>query len=198
MLSQPDPGDQLVSASAVPQNWHGIGDPVARLQVLVAKAPPMLELATATGVQPLLPGQVQHIAAHCGNGWRKVFNVYSKLVLALPSQLQPALAGGLSWQQWRDRQLLQSQSDCALLFGEATALLALQLPPRQQLRLIAGRQHARALLAAGAPLTLQWLDDEFAVDVAQRTLVCPYFDYRQLSDRKIARLVALTAPFAAR
>lgn len=171
--------------------WHSLGDSAAMLQILVEKAPPMQEFQQAAGVIPLLPGQIQQIGAHCGNGWRKVFNVYSKLLYALPAALQPTLAGCSSWQQYRDSCLLQAGSNTALLFGVATALAVCATPPRQQLRLIAGRQHARQIISAGAPLQLEWLDSEFAIDVAQRLVVCPYLDYRQLSDEKIRRLAHL-------
>lgn len=180
-----------MNRSAEPLLWHGLGDSTAMLQVLVDKAPPMQEFQQTAGVMPLLPGQVGQIGAHCGNGWRKVFNVYSKLIFALPAALQPTLAGCSSWQQYRDNCLLQPGSNTALLFGVATALAVCATPAGQQLRLIAGRQHARQLIGAGAPLQLAWLDSEFAIDVAQRLVVCPYLDYRQLSDEKIRRLAQL-------
>lgn len=174
--------------------WHGIGDLTATIQIMVAKAPPMQEFACPVGIAPLLAGQVHQIGMHCGNGWRKVFNVYSKLVFALPTSWRPksaTSADAQSWQQWRDNHLLQVGSGCALLFGEATALAALSQPAGVALRLIAGRQHARALVASGALLQLEWLDDEFAIDASRRTVVCPYLDYRQLSDAKIDRLMTL-------
>lgn len=57
-----------------------------------------------------------------------------------------------------------------------------------------GRTYARALVNSGrldVPLT--WLDHEFAINAASRVIVCPYFDYRQLSNLKIDRLAALSA-----
>ncbi len=189
-------GDSRLGACGVDDSGigaSGFGDSAARLNVYVANAPPMQEFKALSGCQPLLPGQIDQIYQHCGNGWRKVFNVYAKLVLALPAAWQPAslpalqqqTATLLRWQDWRDRALLQQHSDSALWFS----------PPDLQktdcLHIIAGRQHARALVAQGLPCQLQWLDDEFAVDAAHRLLVCPYLDYRQLSDSKIGRLVAL-------
>lgn len=169
----------------------GLGDAQARLRVYVAKAPPMAEFAGLDSCEPLLSGQIDQIYQHCGNGWRKVFNVYAKLVWALPTPWQPDLQGAASWQQWRDRVLLQAGSDTALLFGQVGFAAE-----DTMLHIIAGRQHARDLLAAGLlpeSLTggLVWLDDEFAVAKRLRLLVCPYLDYRQLSDVKITRLVQL-------
>ncbi|TXH97543.1 MAG: hypothetical protein E6Q75_04540 [Rheinheimera sp.] len=172
----------------------GLGDAQARLRVYVAKAPPMAEFAGLDACAALLPGQIEQIYRHCGNGWRKVFNVYAKLVWALPAPWQPPLQDVQSWQQWRDRVLLQAGSGTALLFGQQK--FAATDCGAEVLHIIAGRQHARDLLAQGLlseSLTggLVWLDDEFAVARRVRLLVCPYLDYRQLSDIKIARLVQL-------
>jgi hypothetical protein len=172
----------------------GLGDLAACLCVYVAKAPPMAEFAALSHCVALLPGQIDQIYQHCGNGWRKVFNVYAKLVWALPAPWQPDLHGALSWQQWRDQSLLQAESGTALLFGQAG--FGAEEGSTDKIHIIAGRQHARDLLAQGLlPDTwtggLVWLDDEFAVAKRVRLVVCPYLDYRQLSDVKIARLVAL-------
>ncbi len=179
----------------------GLGCSGARLRVYGAKPPPMAEYQALQQVEPLMHGQIQQIASHCGNGWRKVFNVYAKLVFALPAPWQPQLHGCSTWQAWRDRYLLQAQSQTSLLFS--APLLGGDKPCNganpyggangvASLHLIAGRQHARALRASGelsVPLT--WLDDEFAINTEHALLVCPYFDYRQLSDAKIARVAQL-------
>jgi hypothetical protein len=39
--------------------------------------------------------------------------------------------------------------------------------------------------------TLVWLDEEFAIDKVSNLVICPYLDYRQLSNIKITRLVEL-------
>ncbi|MDZ7868229.1 MAG: hypothetical protein U5L02_03355 [Rheinheimera sp.] len=172
----------------------GLGDATARLRIYVAKAPPMAEFAGLDGCAALLPGQIDQIYRHCGNGWRKVFNVYAKLVWALPASWQPDLQDAQSWQQWRDRVLLQAGSGTALLFGANG--FGQDGAGADTLHIIAGRQHARDLSAQGLlpdSLTggLVWLDEEFAVAEKMRLLVCPYLDYRQLSDVKITRLVQL-------
>lgn len=41
------------------------------------------------------------------------------------------------------------------------------------------------------PGSLRWLDNEFAIDDGLSLLVYLYFDYRQLSNIKIMRLVGL-------
>ena len=40
-------------------------------------------------------------------------------------------------------------------------------------------------------IKLQWLDNDFAIDVKNNLIVCPYFDYRQLTNEKIQRLAGL-------
>ncbi|SEA71429.1 DUF6942 family protein [Alkalimonas amylolytica] len=166
----------------------GLGDANAQLRVYVAKRPPMQEYASLAGVQPLARGEIDSINQACGNGWRKLFNVYAKLVLALPAALQPLKQASTSWQSYRDQHLLQAGSSTALLFS------APQLDPTQNtLHIIAGRTHAKALLAGGLIAQLDWLDHEFAMDKTQHLLVCPYFDYRQLSNDKLARLCNLIA-----
>lgn len=170
---------------------RGLGCSGAQLRVYVAKPPPMTEYQALQQVEPLMQGQIQQIGSHCGNGWRKVFNVYAKLVFALPAPWQPQLHGCSTWQAWRDRYLLQAGSQTSLLFN-APRLGGDKPCGVASLHLIAGRQHARALLASGelsVPLT--WLDDEFAINTEHALLVCPYFDYRQLSDAKIARVAQL-------
>lgn len=166
----------------------GLGDANALLRVYVAKRPPMQEYAHLYEVQPLCRGEIDSINQACGNGWRKLFNVYAKLVQALPAALQPLQQTSPSWQSYRDQHLLQAGSSTALLFS------APQLETTSNiLHIIAGRTHAKALLAGGLDAQLDWLDHEFAIDKKQRLLVCPYFDYRQLTNEKLARLCCLIA-----
>jgi hypothetical protein len=55
-----------------------------------------------------------------------------------------------------------------------------------------GKTYAKSLLSSGAlDLELIWLNNEFAINHSQRLIVCPYFDYRQLSNVKIERLAEL-------
>ncbi len=172
----------------------GFGDSAYRVAVYAAKGPPMAEYQGMDKLNPLVPGEIGHINSASGNGWRKLFNVYAKVLFALPDG--PFAFQGLapSWQQYRDRQLLQADSGTALLLS----------PPRldqrpDALHIIAGRTHARALLARGElDASLAWLDHEFAVSQEHKLVVCPYFDYRQLSNIKIARLAELVAAMTGR
>jgi len=166
---------------------YGLGDPDARFCVYVANRPPMLEYQALAQIQPLCRGEIALINQACGNGWRKVFNVYAKLLFALPqTPLFTFHQHAASWQDYRDSRLLQNGSDTALLFS------APQLEPvTDRIHIIAGRTFAKALLEQGLAAQLQWLNAEFAIDKRQRLLVCPYFDYRQLNNEKIDYLVGL-------
>ncbi|MBZ9613181.1 DUF6942 family protein [Rheinheimera maricola] len=161
----------------------GLGDSCAGLRVYIANRPPMAEYTDLRSVQPLHSGEIELINRACGNGWRKVFNVYAKLLYALDTQQYVYTRHAGSWQQYREQHLLQAASSTALLFS----VPELQ-PVAETVHIIAGRTHAKALLDAGLPAQFNWQNHEFAVDQHNRVLVCPYFDYRQLNNEKLAYL----------
>jgi len=167
---------------------QGIGDPHFNVAVYIAKAPPMPQYQNLTNLSPLKKGQIDTINQACGNGWRKVFNVYAKVLFALPSEHYSFAKQAVTWQTYRDELLLQANSKTALLFSPP------QLNDDNTLHIIAGRTHAKSLINQGLlDITLDWLDDEFAINEQHKLIVCPYFDYRQLSNIKIARLSQLVA-----
>lgn len=168
------------------QYQSGFGDAAAQLRVYVAKRPPMQEYQALMAIQPLQRGEISLINQACGNGWRKLFNVYAKLLFALPTPPFGYTAQAQSWQQFRDQHLLQASSNTALLFSAPHLN-----PANKSIHIIAGRTWAKELVNQGSPLQLQWLNAEFAIDKNQRVLVCPYFDYRQLNNEKISYLVQL-------
>ncbi|KXO13179.1 hypothetical protein AKG98_3395 [Moritella sp. JT01] len=162
----------------------GLGCSKFTFAVYLANTPNMLEYQGINSVSSLVTGEVNAIGQACGNGWRKVFNVYAKLLYALnPTDFDFAQRAP-TWQMYRDKYLLQAGSETALLFS----------PPlfdanAQTIHIICGRTYAKQLLASSElKANLIWLDEEFAIDTAKRLIVCPYFDYRQLSNIKIERL----------
>jgi len=171
------------------QHDSGLGDSNYRIAVYIANRPPLEPYRSTQDLSPLVLDELTTIGQQCGNGWRKVFNVYAKLLYALNpahfdfSTLEP------SWQLYRDKHLLQSHSQTALLFSPPVFT-----PKHQTIHLVIGRTYAKSLLASGQlNSNLHWLDDEFGIDHQQRLIVCPYFDYRQLSNIKIERLALLMA-----
>ena len=164
----------------------GMGDSNAGIRVYIANRPAMAEYADLASVQPLHSGEIELINQACGNGWRKVFNVYAKLLFALDKQQFVFARQASSWQHYRDQHLLQAASQTALLFS------APELTPAEKtVHIIAGRTFAKTILEAGLPAQLHWLNHEFAVDKPNRLLVSPYFDYRQLNNEKLLFLAQL-------
>lgn len=167
----------------------GFGDANAKFRVYLATPPPMDAYQQLTRIQPLQAGDIDQIYRHCGNGWRKIFNVYAKLLFALPTSHFSFAVLASSWQQFRDQQLLHANSGTALCFDSPSLT-----DDTKTMHLIAGRTLAKQLLAQGLQANLQWLSSEFAVDPARQLLVTPFFDYRQLNNEKIvvsARLLQL-------
>ncbi|MFT4941023.1 MAG: hypothetical protein ACI88A_004084 [Paraglaciecola sp.] len=160
----------------------GLGDPNASLCIYIGNRPDYQDLTQIQHVQPLLRGEIDAVGKMCGNGWRKVFNVYAKLVFALPDGLASKTEDAANWQAYRDDALLQRASDTALIFS------APKFEGDARLHIVMGRTYAKSLQL---PASLVWLDKEFAIDRDERLIVCPYFDYRQLSNSKIIRLVEL-------
>jgi hypothetical protein len=189
----------------------GLGDELAKIRVYIGNRPSYhltygqghLGLAPLTQshsqqvnselgpILALKPGEIKAIGLACGNGWRKVFNVYAKLLYALGKSGLNIIDKHrfTSWQTYRDEQLLQTGSNTALWFEPYQARPAAQ----GSLNLIMGRTYAKSL---NLPTNLLWLDTEFAIAPEFNIIVCPYFDYRQLSNIKIIRLVELIEEFS--
>lgn len=159
---------------------QGLGDSSARLRVYIANRPVFSLPRVASGVVPLTAGDIATIGNACGNGWRKVFNVYAKLLYAMPEQWQ--FKHGDRWQAFRDTHLLQANSNTALIFDEPKSF------DENALNIITGRTYAQQMHIAES---LYWITPEFAINKRLNLVVCPYFDYRQLSNSKILYLIDL-------
>jgi hypothetical protein len=153
----------------------GLGAKNPQLLVYIANRPPLDEYQTLCHVKALQFGDIAGIAQQTGNHWRKIFNVYAKLVFALNP------VGHSSWQNYRDNLLLTKDSQQALLFSR---------PDLQQpgVHIITGRTYAKSLQLDAC---LVPIDADFQIDSAQRLIIAPYFDYRQLNNEKMARLSKL-------
>lgn len=158
----------------------GLGDQNASFRVYVENRPKMPQYQQLFDCEAMQQGNIDLIYQHCGNGWRKLFNVYAKLLCVLDPKLFSFPTQASSWQQYRDQFLLQQASDTALLFDMPQLNLA-----DNTIHLIAGRTHAKQLIECGLGCQLHWLSEEFAIDPTNKVLVTPYFDYRQLSNEKI-------------
>ena len=159
---------------------QGLGDPQARFRVYIANRPNFSPFDSADRILPLETGQIKAISNACGNGWRKVFNVYAKLLYA--GQFLAVNEKYARWQDYRDGELLRGDSATSLLFSQP------DLTADNVIHIVMGKHYAQSLPISN---DVDWLDNEFAVSESHPLFVCPYFDYRQLSDVKIIRLVEL-------
>ena len=167
----------------------GIGDVNSPFKVYIGNVPQYADLPMLQSVRPLQPGEVADIGNRCGNGWRKVINVYAKLVFALQSPWHFSEGEFQSWQAWRDAKLLQEDSKTLLLFSKPELLTDTVKPvPSGDVHLVMGKSWAAECLADE---NLHWVNQDFAVVESKRIIVCPYFDYRQLSNQKIVTLCEL-------
>lgn len=167
----------------------GLGDADARFNVYIANQPDYPPLSQLKVVRALSEDDIAAIGQHCGNGWRKVFNVYAKLLFALGDNPYTPQHSFTSWQQYRDTTLLQAGSSTSLLFSPPhTENLSQGQRDKSKIQLVMGRTFAKSLNFNSG---LIWLSNEFAVEHEQRLIICPYFDYRQLSNSKIIALVEL-------
>ncbi|MDN2663924.1 DUF6942 family protein [Psychromonas sp. 14N.309.X.WAT.B.A12] len=173
----------------------GLGDADFTFAVYIQNQPNMPQWQALSRVTPLQSTDVDSIGKVCGNGWRKVFNVYAKLLYALnPEHFKFSLSAP-TWQSYRDQYLLQEGSQTALLFNASSLVIDNDYDGKrrsQTVHIICGRTYAKQLIKTEQLKDpLLWLDEEFAINVSQRVIVCPYFDYRQLSNIKIQRLSTL-------
>ncbi|MDU0355248.1 hypothetical protein RS130_16255 [Paraglaciecola aquimarina] len=167
---------------------YGLGEVDAQFKVYIANQPNFQQFSNLTTVQALGRGEIHAIGQACGNGWRKVFNVYSKLLFALCDTQLTHVSQCQSWQMYRDQVLLQVGSNTALLFSDPILDASPTTKTKQDIHVVMGKTYANSLQLASS---LHWLDKEFAIDQQNKLVVCPYFDYRQLSNIKIMRLVEL-------
>ncbi len=168
-------------------NNIGLGCSNFTIGVYIGNKPNMHEYQQLEFITPVIPDEINTINKACGNGWRKVFNVYAKMLYTLDKKHFGFSEFAPTWQKYRDNFLLQPNSKVALLFSAPQPTIN-----KNSLHIICGKTYAKHLLATGQlEANFIWLDDEFAIDKTQNLIVCPYFDYRQLSNIKIDKLACL-------
>ncbi|WP_206483770.1 hypothetical protein [Thalassotalea sp. G2M2-11] len=163
-------------------NIIGLGDHQATIRVHIEHRPPLELYQKLTQLQPLQQGDIANIATQTGNHWRKIFNVYAKFIYQLTQ------AEFDRWQDYRDQQLLQARSNTALIFTSPAEGVTKLTNQHNTIDIIMGKTFASKL---GLDNQCHWLSPEFAVNKSLGIIICPYFDYRQLSNLKITRLCQL-------
>jgi len=175
------------------QQEVGIGSPHSALAVYIGNRPPLPEFESLEILIPLYEGCVANIVEQTGNHWRKIFNVYAKLGFALSQRNDQGLAlsdgGQTSWQGYRDQMLLRDKSGLSLLFSQPDFSIS-ELTIAKQVHIISGKKHADTLNVAALP-DLMEVGEDFVVSRACKVIVTPYFDYRQLSNKKLDKLVEI-------
>ncbi len=180
--------------TVVEQRFVGFGDSDFTFAVYIANRPSMTEYRGLSNLRPLIKGEIDSINLACGNGWRKVFNVYAKVLYSLDQMNFTYSRAASTWQYYRDKHLLQTASKTALMFNPPE-LSSTDVNPKgrgEAIHIICGKTYAKSLIQQNKlHVELTWLDKEFAIDKKNNVIVCPYFDYRQLSNVKIEFLSEL-------
>jgi hypothetical protein len=168
----------------------GFGVNKAKIHVYIENIPPLPEYKELSSINPLQIGDINRIGQLTGNHWRKIFNVFAKVLFEYHPQ------NFTSWQSLRDEYLLQSHSNECLVFSP-TYLSEIKRTKRNScdekeevkvISIIMGKTYAKKL---GVAESSYWLSESFAVNKYKNLIICPYFDYRQLSNVKITQLVQL-------
>lgn len=163
------------------KNKIGLGSSNSKINFYIVNRPPFDSYPVMQNFRALEAGELGYIVKHTSNHWRKVFNVYAKLLFDW-HKLNNGKDLPASWQKYRDVELYQSHSQEALLFSQP------ELDKNaHNIHIIAGKTYAARL---DLP-PLVWLDSYFAISKQHRLIVAPYPDYRQLSNERIAQLITL-------
>lgn len=173
----------------------GLGENNATFNVYMANRPPIEPYISLASLQSLEPGDIECITTTTGNHWRKVFNVFAKILFQLHPQ------NFKTWQHYRDGLLLQQGSSQALWFVNKEQLFQpVAVPQWQQsdtvkssaVHIIMGKTFASSIFSENELAEeFVWVNESFAINREQKIIICPYFDYRQLSNLKITQLVKL-------
>lgn len=172
-------------------NYRGLGAPNAQLTVYIENTPPLEEYQQLHYRKLMTYEDILDINRQAGNGWRKIFNVYAKFLFELCPVL-PAMF--TTWQEFREQALLQSQSNHCLLMSQDKPSFHQRQQQANNVHIIAGKGYAEKL---GVAESSHWLTPHFAIDEIKQVIVCPFFDYRQLTNERITmlcRLVRQVAP----
>lgn len=163
----------------------GLGSSDAYLSVYIENKPPLPEYENLSSLRPIAPLDIANIAQLTGNHWRKIFNVYAKLLFEINKR------NCSSWQVLREEYLLQQHSHENLVFSpltESDLTLNSMDSPSPIIHMVMGKNYAKKLKVDSL---CYWLSEDFAINESKKLIICPYFDYRQLSNIKITQLTQL-------
>lgn len=159
-------------------HYYGLGSLSAPIYVYIENTPPLPFYQNLDDIYGLKTNDVYQIGQETGNHWRKIFNVFAKL------EFERFPRGFESWQALRDATLLQSKGEQCLLFNSPE----FDQLADNKIHIIMGKTYASKLALTEH---CYWLNEFFAYNQEKKLIICPYFDYRQLSNVKISQLVKL-------
>jgi hypothetical protein len=165
----------------VKNNAVGLGSLQAKIYFYIKNRPPLSQYQNLSTIKVISQSEISHIGNETGNHWRKIFNIYAKLMFELaPEHFS-------RWQTLRDEHLLQKSEHCLLFSPPAIANNKIA-NEESKIHIVLGKGYAEQLELADK---CTWLSNDFAVNFEDKLIICPYFDYRQLSNIKIAQLCRL-------
>ena len=125
----------------------------------ISNKPDLESFKNRRGLKNLKKGDVDLIISKCGNHWRKIFTIFSKICF----NFNPITD---SWREYRDNILLSNQCIGSISFSKK----------------IIKKSNNIILLSGKESWKLDYLNDE-------NTFRTAYFDYRQFSNLKIDSLI---------
>ncbi|BCE00968.1 DUF6942 family protein [Marinicellulosiphila megalodicopiae] len=124
-------------------------------------------------ITPICYQDIEQINSDNGNGWRKIFNVYAKILFEINSMTFK------DWQSLRNEYLLQTHCAHSLILNP------IDITKTQNVQLIMGKGFALSFFDEP---DIQWITPKIAhVKLADypNTFITPYFDYRQFNNADI-------------
>jgi len=151
--------------------FQGFGASQTNFIVYCANTPQTTLLAPNT-ITPICYEDIEKINAENGNGWRKIFNVYAKLLFEInPLEFK-------SWQALRNNYLLQSHCNHQLILNPTD----ISANDDDTIQILMGKTFA---LTHFKENDIQWIDSSMGKVHNTNIFITPYFDYRQFSNAKI-------------
>jgi len=179
----------------------GLGAENFRIGIYLPHFPESSITQQLSGLRPVSAGELEVLARELGNHWRKIINIAAKIGARLQPELAEAVGDiarvppGQTWQDYRDQSLCQAGSVVALLFSAPLGSEKyhhrrpeLDLPNPQEVRVMSGHQYCLQCFPA---LNFEVIDQDFKLSRSLSVIDSPYFDYRQLSNRKLEKLIVL-------
>ena len=161
--------------------FQGFGSPQANL-IIYCNNTPTTSLLINNQIIPICYPDIEKINTDNGNGWRKIFNVYAKLLFEInPLKFK-------SWQDLRNDFLLQSHCNHQLVLNP-DSIPSLN---NNTLQILMGKTFA---LTHYNETQIDWIEPHIAKVKDENVFITPYFDYRQFNNEKIknfAKIVKTT------